>query len=240
MNSSRPKTSAILAQLKDFQRTTVDYVFQRMYLDEDYARRFLIADEVGLGKTLVARGLIAKVIERLWDRSPRIDIIYVCSNTDIARQNINRLNVTGHDDFALSSRITLLPVTIQSMEDRRVNFVSFTPGTSFDVGNSPGWSYERELLYWLLAEAWDFGFAKATSILHATAKVDGFRQRVKGFPRESIHRGIAQRFAARLCERTDLRNYAVTAVMRSRRRLTQHQVQLESHAGGPRMTRNSA
>ena len=41
-------------------------------------------------------------------------------------------------------------------------------------------------------------------------------------------------------EPVDFRNYAVTAVMRSRRRLTQHQVQLESHAGGPRMTRNSA
>ena len=90
MQMQRPDTSAVLSQLKDFQRATVEYVFRRMYVDPDYARRFLIADEVGLGKTLVARGLIAKTIELLWDRNPRIDIIYVCSITDIARQNINR------------------------------------------------------------------------------------------------------------------------------------------------------
>jgi len=36
-----------------------------MYLDEDKVHRFLVADEVGLGKTLVARGLIAKVIDHL-------------------------------------------------------------------------------------------------------------------------------------------------------------------------------
>jgi len=102
--------------LKDFQRDTVEYVFRRLYVDADSVRRFLIADEVGLGKTLVARGLIAKAIEHLWDRSQRIDIVYVCSNTDIARQNINRLNVTGRDDFTLSSRITLLPITVEGLQ----------------------------------------------------------------------------------------------------------------------------
>ena len=107
MDNARPDTAAILDGLKDFQRDTVDYVFRRMYLDDDCARRFLVADEVGLGKTLVARGLIAKTIDHLWDRTERIDIVYVCSNADIARQNINRLNVTGCEDFSLSSRITL-------------------------------------------------------------------------------------------------------------------------------------
>src|SRR6516165_9784302 len=136
----RPDTRAILGQLKDFQRDTVEYVFRRLYVDPDSVRRFLIADEVGLGKTLVARGLIAKAIDHLWDTSQRIDIIYVCSNTDIARQNINRLNVTGRDDFTLSSRITLLPITVQHMQRSRLNFVSFTPGTSFDLQSNPGWA----------------------------------------------------------------------------------------------------
>ena len=56
-------------------------------------RQFLVADEVGLGKTMVARGVIAKTIEALWDRSKRIDILYICSNQAIAAQNLNRLNV---------------------------------------------------------------------------------------------------------------------------------------------------
>ena len=114
-----------------------------------------MADEVGLGKTLVARGLIAKTIDRLWDRGGRIDIVYVCSNTDIARQNIAKLNVTGHKDFTLSSRITLLPITVSDMQDRRVNFISFTPGTSFELSENAGQSVERQLLYWMLAAPWE-------------------------------------------------------------------------------------
>jgi len=52
--SIRPDTSSALAGLKDFQRATVDYVFDRFY-GQDPTRRFLVADEVGLGKTLVAK-----------------------------------------------------------------------------------------------------------------------------------------------------------------------------------------
>ena len=123
--------------LKDFQRETVDYAFRRLYVDEDRTSRFLVADEVGLGKTLVARGLIARAIEHLQDHVERIDIVYVCSNGDIARQNIARLNVTGQDDFAFPPRITLLPQRLHELNApdpkgrAKVNFVSFTPGTSF-------------------------------------------------------------------------------------------------------------
>lgn len=206
VDTQRPDTSAILARLKDFQRDTVDYVFRRMYLDADCSRRYLIADEVGLGKTLVARGLIAKVIDFLWDRSERIDIIYVCSNTDIARQNINRLNVTGSDDFTLSSRITLLPITVHEMRRSRLNFISFTPRTSFELQNNPGWSTERELLYWLLKDPWMLSFNRATRILQGNAGIEGFRHRVNKFPNwYSIHSAIAGQFAESLSGRDDLR-----------------------------------
>ncbi len=47
--------------------------------------------------------------DRQGDRAPaatkrveRIDVVYVCSNADIARQNINRLNVTGKEEFNLA------------------------------------------------------------------------------------------------------------------------------------------
>src|ERR671927_14407 len=70
----------VMASLKDFQRKTVDLVFRRFYEDDPPARRFLVADEVGLGKTLVARGVIARAIEQLRGKVPRIDIVYICSN----------------------------------------------------------------------------------------------------------------------------------------------------------------
>jgi hypothetical protein len=68
-----------MAGLKPFQRRSVDYVFDRLY-GADHTRRFLLADEVGLGKTLVARGVIARVIDHLWDAVARIDVVYICSN----------------------------------------------------------------------------------------------------------------------------------------------------------------
>ncbi len=147
--------SSVDAGLKDFQRETVEYVFSRLYANGPSATpRFLVADEVGLGKTLVARGLIAKTIEHLEKDVRRIDVVYVCSNSEIARQNIRRLNVTGKNDFVLASRITLLPLVLHQLTRNRLNFVSFTPGTSLDLKSTGGIARERALLHRLLGEAW--------------------------------------------------------------------------------------
>ena len=45
----KPDTESMLTTLKPFQRDTVEYVVRRMYTDPDCTRRFLVADEVGLG-----------------------------------------------------------------------------------------------------------------------------------------------------------------------------------------------
>jgi len=149
MNSQEkcPDTFKVLSKLKDFQKKSVDRVFQRFYKDKDFTNRFLIADEVGLGKTLVARGIIAKSVEYLWDKVRRIDVIYICSNREIASQNINRLNITSAKQFSLVSRMTLLPLKITGLKNRRLNFISFTPGTSFDLHSRTGIMLERALLY---------------------------------------------------------------------------------------------
>jgi len=147
----RPDPNEVLSRLKDFQLRTVDYVFDRMYGDNP-TYRFLVADEVGLGKTLVARGLIAKAIEHLWDTVDRIDVVYICSNSDIARQNIRRLNVTAEQDFTFEQRLTLLATQLKNLTKNKVNFVAFTPGTSFGVHRSMGRKEERALLWWLLRD----------------------------------------------------------------------------------------
>lgn len=154
--SARPDTAAALAGLKDFQRVTVDYVFDRFYGPHP-TRRFLVADEVGLGKTLVARGVIARAIDHLWDKVSRIDIIYICSNSDIARQNIDRLRIRGCDAVAQATRLTLLPLHMENLQQQsspRVNFVALTPATSFEQTGGGGRIDERVLLYWLLDRAW--------------------------------------------------------------------------------------
>ncbi|HEX8174611.1 MAG TPA: helicase-related protein [Pyrinomonadaceae bacterium] len=195
----RADVDSVLKGLKDFQRNTVDYVFQRLYLDKPAARRFLVADEVGLGKTLVARGLIARTIEHLRDKVSRIDIVYICSNADIARQNINRLNVTGGEDFELASRITLLPIQIKSLKQKSINFISFTPGTSFDLKKSLGKVEERALLYWMLKESWNLRGAGPLNVLQGNAGTDNFRRFIDFFRyNHDIDKSLAGKFAEAL------------------------------------------
>ncbi len=128
---------SILSTLKDFQRSTVEYVFGRMY-GEDGADRFLVADEVGLGKTLVAKGIVAKVVDKL-SKNPehRIDIVYLCANRDIARQNIDRLNLFGRERVSQASRLTLLPLHLKHLQSGP-NFIAFTPATALDLGWATG------------------------------------------------------------------------------------------------------
>jgi hypothetical protein len=151
---TRPDVQRTLASLKDFQRATVEHAFRRLFTDEDATKRFLVADEVGLGKTMVAKGLIAKAVDHLWgDPDRRIDIVYICSNSQIARQNLSRLNVVGGQEHRHADRLTLLPHVIRNLRSSRLNFVSFTPGTSFQVGSTGGKAEERALLYQMLAVA---------------------------------------------------------------------------------------
>jgi len=151
---NRPDFERIYSGLKDFQRDTVEYVFKRMYKDNPPARRFLVADEVGLGKTLVARGLIARAIEHMWDDIDRIDVVYICSNSDIARQNVRRLNITQQSELAFAQRLTLMALEMKNLTQNKINFVSFTPGTSFDLKEAMGWTRERAVLFWLMHAVW--------------------------------------------------------------------------------------
>lgn len=154
----RPDVRVELARLKDFQRRTVDYAFRRMFKGRRPAHRFLVADEVGLGKTLVARGLIVRAVDLLWDSTSRIDVVYVCSNMDIARQNRSRLSFGGNIP-ELPDRITLLPITAKNLGQHKFSFMAITPGTSLDPRSSGGRADERVLLYHLLkpARAWGLG-----------------------------------------------------------------------------------
>ncbi len=153
MSSERFHAAPALALLKNFQRRTVDYVFERLYGPDDPVTQFLVADEVGLGKTMVARGLIARTIEHLWDSTERIDILYICSNQAIAAQNLNRLNVLGRQALAMPTRMTLIPLQLggeRGLDANKVNFISLTPSTTFDLRSATGVMEERALLFHLL------------------------------------------------------------------------------------------
>lgn len=144
-----------MQELRQFQRATAEHAFRRLYDDEHPSLRFLVADEVGLGKTLVARGVIAKAVEHLrsiGDR--RVDIVYICSNGAIARQNLRKLNIAGDEAITQADRFTLLANEIGRLEKRPINIIAVTPGTSLEFGQSSGKFSERALLYAVLQRAW--------------------------------------------------------------------------------------
>lgn len=138
----------VLARLAPFQRRTAEYVVSRLYDPVDPARRFLVADEVGLGKTWVAKGVIAEVIRhrRVELGDPRVDIVYVCPNAQIANQNVDHLEEVTQGLVVKETRLPLLAARTAGLEGRAVNLVCITPGTSGLSGAVATGSFEERAL----------------------------------------------------------------------------------------------
>ena len=208
----RPSVEASLKPLKPFQRRTVDHAFHRMFEAPGGTGRFLVADEVGLGKTLVARGIIARAIDHLWNHVERIDIVYICSNGSIARANLPKLQVGAAEEgsFALATRLTMLATELARREgesglaDSKLNFVSFTPGTSLDLGHSTGRGEEREVLFQLLHPLMDQHTPLMNLLQGGITRTDEWRWRLKNDPRP-IDGTIRRRFEAAFREQPELR-----------------------------------
>ena len=116
--------------LKPFQKATVKTVVNA-FRYRDGSRRFLVADEVGLGKTVVAQHVIKEMMRR---KRGALDVFYVCSNLSIASQNQKKLlEFLDNEDerqAALCSvdRLTLLPASNLPTHPG-LHLYSFTPDT---------------------------------------------------------------------------------------------------------------
>ena len=136
---------------KPFQEETVLHAVSRL---RDYSgpRRFLVADEVGLGKTRVAQGILQHLA-----RGPRpINVFYVCSSLTIANQNRDSLlEVLPSEDRGSASvnvdRPTLLPWADLPASNRFTLF-TLTPGTLPMKGSSRGRVDERASIWCLFRE----------------------------------------------------------------------------------------
>lgn len=145
-----------MAQLKDFQCATVERIDE---LFRHGQNRVLVADEVGLGKTLIARGAIAKTALIQYEKHDDIfKIVYICSNQVIANQNIQKLDVfnvrpeKSEGDERLSMQH--LKIAYQEYSSKKsksfVQLIPLTPSTSFNMTNSGGTRDERALMLVLL------------------------------------------------------------------------------------------
>jgi cellulose synthase/poly-beta-1,6-N-acetylglucosamine synthase-like glycosyltransferase len=176
----RPNVETVLRTLKDSQHECVEYAFRRMYLDEKSTDRFLVADEAHVRRTLVACGLIAKAVDHLRDTDDRIDMVHVCADADVTRQNIRRLGLFGQP-AEVPDRPTLLPRAVHDLDGNRVNLIPLT-GTSFDLKGRLGNWQDRALLYRFLDHVWGFGQGTGPdNLLQGTAPIhtDRFSEEVR-------------------------------------------------------------
>lgn len=141
--------------LKDFQLATVSHIIKQFYVGKK--NRILVADEVGLGKTIVAKGVIAKMYEHHLKQKNEdpFNVFYICSNQTIARQNLNKLNIIDGEDVIDASpdndRITSLAYEPRKIHNTfRFEIRAYTPATSFDFKSNAGKADERVLLFRLL------------------------------------------------------------------------------------------
>jgi len=146
----------VMSQLKDFQRATVDHLYT---LYKSGQKRILVSDEVGLGKTLIARGMVAKIARLRMEEGDRLmKVVYICSNAAIAGQNMNKLLISKdlRADATSSSRLSMQHLNIFLKEhdeetlNRYIQFIPLTPTTSFRVTRDRGNYEERALMYALL------------------------------------------------------------------------------------------
>ncbi len=140
----------------DFQEATAQRILH-MFKDMG-KRRILLADEVGLGKTMVARRVIELV--KKWHEEQKDDffkVVYICSNINIADQNIAKLGVDNKMNVS-ESRLSMqhLFITLKNKEicdkakeDGKMpeSIIPLTPSTSFRLTNSLGTANERAVMF---------------------------------------------------------------------------------------------
>ena len=150
--------------IMDFQEATAQRILH-IFRDLKH-NRVLLADEVGLGKTYVAKRVISLVRE--WHKSfdDFFKVVYVCSNANIAEQNIEKLGVdklevdkkVNISQYRLSMQHLFITKANREIRDKAAHgkmpesIIPLTPSTSFRLNSSQGTVYERALMFVLLSK----------------------------------------------------------------------------------------
>ena len=134
-------------KLKDFQKATVEHIVN--IFKSKKQRRVLLSDEVGLGKTIVSKGVIQAVGELsdeygIWDDNT-YRVVYICSNANIVKQNTENLgieDVMNIDESRLSMQHFIVAKKVKELQKSKKSkpriLIPLTPGTSFNLQTSAG------------------------------------------------------------------------------------------------------
>lgn len=154
---------------RPFQKATIEAAL-RCLRDRKGARRFLVADEVGLGKTVVAQGIIRELIkDKEGVGGGPLVVFYVCSNLAIAAQNRDKLlkvvpSARRDDAVCPVDRLTLVG-TKNPPNHPLLHLYTLTPDTSIPNRarrSRRGQQNERALVFALIK----YRFPRILKIFH--------------------------------------------------------------------------
>ena len=186
--------NAEASDLREFQRLTRDRAYQALFSSSGGSGRFLVADEVGLGKTRVAKGVLAELRRSRSRARKGTVVVYIAANAEIGRQNGRVLR--GSDaELDLPKRPTLLPLHSSRVRERGIHVLAFTPMTALDVGRGTGIARERALLLRLLRPIWHCGSGdRVVEVFRGGSHAVNFRRVLKAVEREPLDPQMASQF----------------------------------------------
>jgi hypothetical protein len=138
---------------KDFQRYSAEAIYEKLFGKHSKSDHFLLADEVGLGKTVITKQLIDRLCKKNPDK--KIHVYYVCNNLTLSDQNRKRLvpddlkknNEKWEELFLVNvDRLSLLPKEEGGDEKKGLKIFSLTPQTSLRIDRMRGNRAEKELI----------------------------------------------------------------------------------------------
>ena len=144
-----------MSKAKDFQQATAERIIQ---IFKSGQKRVLLSDEVGLGKTIMARTVVemAKSLPGV-ETDGIYRVVYVCSNQNIIQQNTRNLGIPKEDIMQMQdSRLSMQHLILQERKiqqeskqgtDLPQQLIPLTPSTSFSITSGAGNGAERALIY---------------------------------------------------------------------------------------------
>lgn len=123
-------------QYTDYQKRAIRRIVDS-YMETGNGARFLLSDEVGLGKTIIAKGVIRCLMCKLLKKELEdnfsngdieklvnehyyyFNVIYICSNMNIAKQNENKLGIYSNQDKKWMNRASCLSSKVMPLTEKR-------------------------------------------------------------------------------------------------------------------------
>lgn len=188
-------------RLKDFQRATVERIAAQ-FKDPQRSHRVLVADEVGLGKTIVAKGLIVSML-REWRKRDPLRVTYICSNLSLAAENIGKLAVfpseSGWVRQPSYARLAHVALRQPEQDGALLEICTLTPATSFSLTHGVGDRYERGIILAALLQHPQLrGFRRGlTGLFQDRVKcAQGWEDELEGIEEQGLEQDIVIDFHA--------------------------------------------